>query len=726
MKKIIIGGIAILVAVAPLYFLVSNLQAEPVKNYNAVSPTVKVQSYRLARNGDIYEAVSASATIISSDGLLLTNSHAVLDDEDDPYDVFGICLSFNENEDPVCEYAAFLMAYDKNLDLALLNLAAVDNRGNFMSKLPYLDYGYQGEVEVGSPLDIYGYPDIGGKTLTRTRGQVGGFEDKSGVRYLKTDTDISSGNSGGTALDSEGNFIGVPTYIMSSYENIGYVLDIKKAQEFIENNLYEEPQIDEQSYSLMKVKLNLLNDTKDTNHYVHPYYPRFSLEANENWEWEDIDRTTVNLLAESNEGDKNIIIEVEHYPFKVPQSYLDETLRKLKMVNEYLTGFQQEERIFAGKKATFISYNLFAYRYYGYVILYGNSIVNIMYYVNLNRALEDLAEVNEVLDTFTFIDKPQDKPVVICDLVKSDPAFSISHFGDWYIQRNLTPYFEDLIAIYYHPDNVYGRITVSYDEIDDSKKELGNTEMLAKLLQAQEWQDGFKLINKNDSVMADNLSGWSLTYSYQGEESQEIRKVSEVYLRDGDYAYEIIYDDLLGNYNLYLNDFKNTLLSFKNYNQLDELIGQGKYDIGTLDYIFSDITYHRFEQAIADLADQGIVAGYTDGSFRPEKKITAVEAKLYIANSTQTSKRTEINENGAEFLIGMEVTLADALKALVQTYKLNLWSNQSQDAPDWKPYINKGYEMGLIPEGLVDADYTLTRGEFVYILSQLLENFELW
>ncbi len=726
MKNITIGGIAILVAAVPLYFLVGSLKAEPVKNYETISPTVKILAYRLAKNGDVYQAVSASATIIRADGLLLTNSHVVIDDKEDPYDVFGICLSFDENEDPACEYSALLMAYDKNLDLALLKMKGINNRGGAIPGLPYLDYNFAGEIEVGGSLDIYGFPGIGGKTLTRTRGQVSGFEDRNGVKYLKTDTDISSGNSGGTAVNAEGNLIGVPTYIISSYENIGYVLDIKEAQQFIADNLYQVPQYNEQAYELMKAKLNLLNQTKDTNGYTHPYYPNFSLTADESWEWESIDRITINLLAESNEGDKNIIIQIEDYPFKVPQTYLDESLRKLELFSEYLTGFQQRETTFAGKPATFISYNVFSQKYFGYIILYGHSIVNITYNINLLRAEEDLAEVNQVLETFTFLEEPQDNPVVIETLAKSEPPFSIGRSGDWYIQRNLEPYFEDLIATFNNTDNVDGEMNLSYKEIDESQKELSDTEMLTKLLQEHEWTSGFRLINKNDSIMVDNLSGWSLTYNYQGGESQEIRKVSKVYLRDGDYVYEIIYDDVLDNYNQYLNDLKNVLLSFKNHNQAKELIGQGEYSIGTLDYVFSDITYHRYEQAMADLADQNIVAGYADGSFRPEKKITATEAKLYITNSIKESKRTEIDKKGADFLKGREVTLVDALKALTQTYKLNLWSNDKKDAPSWKPYINKGYEMGIIPAGLVDWDYNLTRGEFAYILSQLLESFEVW
>ena len=318
MKKILLILVVALVATIPAYLFINNTAAEPIKDYNLVSPTVKIESYRLARNGDIYQANSASATIISSEGLLLTNSHVALDDHDDVYDAFAICLSFSENSEPVCEYSAYFIRYDKNLDLALLKLSNRDNRGGAMPALPYLDYNFTGDLTVGQPLDIYGYSDIGGETLTRTRGQLSGFEDKNGVSYLKTDADISAGNSGGVALDESGNFIGVPTYIISSYENLGYVLDIKAAVSFINEYKLDEPQINVQAQAILEAKKNILNDAKDNNTYTHPYYPRFSLTAAENWQWDILTKTTVNLLDESNEGDKNIRIEIEHLPFAVP------------------------------------------------------------------------------------------------------------------------------------------------------------------------------------------------------------------------------------------------------------------------------------------------------------------------------------------------------------------------------------------------------------------------
>jgi hypothetical protein len=64
-------------------------------------------------------------------------------------------------------------------------------------------------------LSIFGFPGIGGETVTFTSGNVSGFSSESKLRYprawIKTDATISGGNSGGTALNDDGYLVGIPT-----------------------------------------------------------------------------------------------------------------------------------------------------------------------------------------------------------------------------------------------------------------------------------------------------------------------------------------------------------------------------------------------------------------------------------------------------------------------------------------------------------------------------------
>ena len=724
MKKTLLIVVAMTLVALPAYLLVNKLQAGPVVDYGQVSPTVKIEAYKLARNGDVFKALSASATIVNPYGLLLTNSHAVLDDNNDPYDVFSVCLSFNDNEEPVCEYSAFLKAYDENLDLALLEMVGTDNRGQLISELPYLDYHYQEKALIGSPLDVYGYPDVGGDTLTRTRGQISGFENRNGITYLKTDTDISSGNSGGTALDEKGNFVGVPTYILSSIENIGYILDIKEAVDFIDLNMAAEPEVNLGAYHQLVAKKNLINNASDNNYYEHPYYPKFSLAADSNWDWELLEKTQAYLVHESNEGDKEIDIKFFPAPFKINDEHLAEFDRITGLYTEYLSNYQEEQTTFAGHPATLKTYNSNNQKYYQYRLAYGSAFIIITYSVDIDKMAEDLAIIEPVIDSFAFLEEPNDNPTIIEVFSEDEPAFSISRKGDWYLQPNQDPYNEDLIVTLANSDSLWGGMEVYYLEIEDNEKALDNGELLKRFILGLDWIGGFKLVNKSESVILDNLQGFSITYIKSSEESEKPEKVSSVFLRDGDYLYKIEYSDLVDDYDKNLATFKEVLKTFKNYKQPVEIVGKGEYKIGTLDYTFSDINYHRFEQAITKLSDKNIVYGYTDGTFRPEKAIAAGEAKKFINNSFAESKRSEKDEKGADFLVGSEIKLGEVLKALVVSYKLNVWQDVKKDTDELKPYLDKGFEIGIIPQGLVDANQIITRAEFTAILNNLLASFE--
>jgi hypothetical protein len=69
-------------------------------------------------------------------------------------------------------------------------------------------------VRQGDPIHIFSYPAAGGGTLQYTAGVVSGFSFEAGLderAWITTDATISGGSSGGTAVDSQGHLIGVPT-----------------------------------------------------------------------------------------------------------------------------------------------------------------------------------------------------------------------------------------------------------------------------------------------------------------------------------------------------------------------------------------------------------------------------------------------------------------------------------------------------------------------------------
>ncbi len=178
-----------------------------------------------------------SGTIISSDGLILTNYHvferdAVLHKQYDPDknllalvrpagdEMLVYMLPGNDPlEEPVFKYVAALVAYDDKLDVCLLKIVA-DNKGNVIEQvnLNYVKLANPYAIPPLATLYMFGYPGKGGLTLTITEGKFLGYTKDvtyKGVKMaldgsIKTDAPIAGGNSGGAALYNK-QLIGIPT-----------------------------------------------------------------------------------------------------------------------------------------------------------------------------------------------------------------------------------------------------------------------------------------------------------------------------------------------------------------------------------------------------------------------------------------------------------------------------------------------------------------------------------
>lgn len=170
-------------------------------------------------NGQTVAGWTGSGSIISSDGLILTNAHVVLSDKF--YDVQDLIVAFTVDPDYPAEprYYAEVMQADEGLDLAVIRITT-DLDGNPVDNaslgLPAVPLGDSDALELGGELTILGYPGIGGETITLTDGKVGGFTSEDGVgqrAFIKTSATISGGNSGGLAVNAAEELIGVPTQL---------------------------------------------------------------------------------------------------------------------------------------------------------------------------------------------------------------------------------------------------------------------------------------------------------------------------------------------------------------------------------------------------------------------------------------------------------------------------------------------------------------------------------
>lgn len=190
----------------------ATMVAIPYSSVVKITARIKYSSY-------LRDAWGGSGAIVSPDGLILTNAHVVTPGQGFRPDVYLVSLTEDPALPAVDTYYAEPLIVDEDLDLAVLRITTdlkyrpIDSSELNLSALPL---GDSGELNLGDPLIILGYPGIGGETITLTRGDVGGFTASDNLlepAYIKTSAAISGGTSGGVAIDQFGRLVAVPTQL---------------------------------------------------------------------------------------------------------------------------------------------------------------------------------------------------------------------------------------------------------------------------------------------------------------------------------------------------------------------------------------------------------------------------------------------------------------------------------------------------------------------------------
>jgi len=211
-----------------------------VKSSIYKNPVVRQQgdNQEILNDGELIEetimpAAAGSGTIISPDGLILTNSHvykmsnSFKYDSDKkilykavPVDIYMLVYRLQDNDPlkpPVFQYIAEPTSIDTGHDAALLKIIS-DQDGNNITKndFAYVNIGNPFAMKLNESLAILGYPSKGGDTITITMGNFLGYyrsERFPGLDgFIKTNAAMAPGNSGGAALN-KGVLIGIPTAV---------------------------------------------------------------------------------------------------------------------------------------------------------------------------------------------------------------------------------------------------------------------------------------------------------------------------------------------------------------------------------------------------------------------------------------------------------------------------------------------------------------------------------
>ncbi len=155
---------------------------------------------------------SGTGSIISRDGLVLTNNHVIANAETE--DLFpNLVVYFKPNpisgdnrKDLAEPYLVDVVARDAKLDLALLRVKEPP------SGLRPIEVGNSEEVDIGEPVAAIGHPG-GGGLWTLTTGTVSSKRRDQARDIFQTDTAINPGNSGGPLLDEHARLVGVNTFV---------------------------------------------------------------------------------------------------------------------------------------------------------------------------------------------------------------------------------------------------------------------------------------------------------------------------------------------------------------------------------------------------------------------------------------------------------------------------------------------------------------------------------
>ena len=172
----------------------------------------------LTDGNDLIVTCVSTGTLISADGLIITNAHSVVPGQQCNGDNLIVSVNVDLEEPPILKYRAVIANSDRGLDIALLRISReLDGRLIARGELPVLPFvgiGNSEAVSIDDNLMVVGYPAIGNEPVAVSRGTVTAFvaEPLGGSRtWFKTRAEIPGTMAGGGAYNTSGELIGIPT-----------------------------------------------------------------------------------------------------------------------------------------------------------------------------------------------------------------------------------------------------------------------------------------------------------------------------------------------------------------------------------------------------------------------------------------------------------------------------------------------------------------------------------
>lgn len=206
---------------------------------------IQVPGYR-QKGTEKKEVGGGTGFIVSSNGLILTNKHVVLDGEAE----YSVLMNDGRRFD------AKVIARDPVQDIAILKI----NDSGF---LPAVKLGDSDQLEIGQTVIAIGNV-LGEFRNSVSVGVISGLQRSitaSGLGMsevledtIQTDAAINKGNSGGPLLNLRGEVIGINTATALQAQNVGFAIPINKAKK----DIYQVQEFGEIRYPFLGIYYTLV------------------------------------------------------------------------------------------------------------------------------------------------------------------------------------------------------------------------------------------------------------------------------------------------------------------------------------------------------------------------------------------------------------------------------------------------------------------------------------